>query len=370
MDDASFDRLARILGSAGTRRSALGAALGAAMIAGLGVAEAKKGRGRGRVSKRRRGETGRVSAAAADCFSPGPGSNLNRCNFDGQNLAGVDLSSSSMVGTSFRGANLCGADLSSSQLRNADFRGLPLGMTVPTNLTLADLSSSGCRGTRFDAYTVLCRTKTCNGVINNRDCPDGIDPRLVCCTSADCGIGQECARGRCQGVEAERIGVTEVTADGVRLVSDVTAAETFGGLEFRIGAAVDFAEIVRLEAVYNSEVAPGCRVSGRVPGAGSPRFELRTAEGDVYVSFAPENDCPTGPRETGNLIGNDEFALYDTSRIVGGREFATYSEARDLLRSRELAVTRVRLVADGGEAGNPQRVVVRPRVEVARGGTA
>jgi hypothetical protein len=207
MDDASFDRLAQVLGSVGTRRSALVAALGAG-LAGLGVTEARKARRVGRGKQRGRGNAGRVSAAATDCFSPGPGSNLNGCNFNDQNLAGADLSSSSMVGTSFRGANLCSADLSSSQLRDADFRGG--GMRL-TNLTRADLSSSGCRGIRFNAETVFCQTRTCNGAINNRDCPAGVDPEDVCCTSDDCGIGQECIRGLCSGIEVLLIGVTEVT---------------------------------------------------------------------------------------------------------------------------------------------------------------
>ena len=63
------------------------------------------------------------------------------------------------------------------------------------------------------------------------------------------------------------VGVTEIAADGIRLISDVTATASFGGLEFRIGAAVDFGAIVSLEARYNSEVAPGCRTSEAVAAA-------------------------------------------------------------------------------------------------------
>ena len=46
MDQASFDRLARALGRAGSRRRALGALLGAGLT-GVGTATAKKARRKG-----------------------------------------------------------------------------------------------------------------------------------------------------------------------------------------------------------------------------------------------------------------------------------------------------------------------------------
>ena len=190
MDRNQFDALTRVLASTPSRRGALGALLGAGLAGIAGSSEAAR--------RNRKGKKGRrVSAQAADCLSPGPGTNLNRCNFNQANFVRADLSGSSMAGTRFRGANLCGADLSSSQLRDADFRGLPTGMVQPTNLTLADLSSSGCRGIRFDEYTILCQTKTCNGAISNRDCPDGI---AVCCGDSDCPVNGVCDRGRCETV--------------------------------------------------------------------------------------------------------------------------------------------------------------------------
>ena len=101
-----------------------------------------------------------------------------------------------MRGTSFRGANLCGADLSSSQLRDADFRGFAAPGNA-TNLFRADLHSSGCSGTQFNARTLFCQTTTCNGTISNRDCPAGTAPADVCCLDADCGAGHACRNGTC-----------------------------------------------------------------------------------------------------------------------------------------------------------------------------
>lgn len=181
MDHESFDRLARLLGSGGSRRAALGAVAGASVLGASGITNAKP-----RKRKQRSGRD-RVNMQAADCFSPGPGSNMNGCDFSGTSLRAMDLSGSTMVGTKFNQADLCGADLSSSQLRNAQFNG--------AFLFRADLSGSGCRGVQFDADTVFCLTKTCNGAIRNDDCLER-DVSSLCCTDADCPAGNVCCQNR------------------------------------------------------------------------------------------------------------------------------------------------------------------------------
>ncbi|MGH2616171.1 MAG: pentapeptide repeat-containing protein [Thermomicrobiales bacterium] len=138
---------------------------------------------------------------------------MSGCDFDGRDFSGDDLSGSSMVGTNFtnaelvgtdlsssnmrnavfRGANLCGADLSSSQLRNADFRGFaPLGRS--TNLTLADLSSSGCAGIDTNQFTFICGTTWCDGSVRNDSCPGGPPPDFCC---PGCTGGAECVDNQC-----------------------------------------------------------------------------------------------------------------------------------------------------------------------------
>jgi hypothetical protein len=192
MDRERFDALTRLFAEPASRRAALGALLGAGFSGSL-TAAAKPKRGKAR---RKGGRTG--VTAQATCSSPGPSSNLNGCNFNNRDFAGIDLSSSAMRGTRFRGADLCGADLSSSQLKGADFRGFDAPGRA-TNLFRADLSSSGCRGTRFNARTLFCNTKTCNGSISNRDCPEGVDPADICCTDAQCGPNRTCDGGICVG---------------------------------------------------------------------------------------------------------------------------------------------------------------------------
>jgi hypothetical protein len=194
MDREQFDALTRMLAATPSRRAALGALLGAGLAGGAGRTAANA-RGNARTRHKAKGKN--VAAQAADCLSPGHGTNLNGCNFNNRDFAGADLSSSSMRGTRFRGANLCGADLSSSQLRDADFRGFAAPGNA-TNLTRADLSSSGCNGTQFNSRTLFCNTKTCNGAISNRDCPQGIAPGDVCCTDRHCGPGRFCCGGVCR----------------------------------------------------------------------------------------------------------------------------------------------------------------------------
>ena len=209
MDRERFDALTRLLAATPSRRAALGALLGTGLAGTLGVAEAaQKKRNKQRQKRTKNRRRGGVSAQAADCSSPGQGSNYSGCNFDDEDFSGEDLSSSRGVETSFRtaelvgtdfsssnlksavfrNANLCGADLSSSTLRSTNFR--------DANLTNADLSSSVCGGAIFTGAT-FCNTRTCNGAVRNDDCPDGVAPEDACCVNTDCPAGQRCADGAC-----------------------------------------------------------------------------------------------------------------------------------------------------------------------------
>ena len=219
MDRERFDALARLCATSSSRRVALGALLSTGLAGAAGVAEAaKKDRTKNRKSGKKGRDSSQVSAQAATCSSPGPSSNLSGCNYDGEDFSGDDLSGSRMVGTtfrnaeltgsnlsssnlkdaSFRGADLCGADLSSSTLRNVDFRGFGpnQGSGRPTNLTLADLSSSGGCGTlQTNGRTIFCGTTMCDGSVRNDDCPENVDPEDICCS--ECEYGVECVDGRC-----------------------------------------------------------------------------------------------------------------------------------------------------------------------------
>jgi hypothetical protein len=204
-DRGDINAVARLFAVSPSRRSVFGMLIGAGLGSAFGLAgAAKRDRQRPRRTprakrKRKQQTVADLSSEAADCANPGPSANLNGCNFNNRAFVGKDLSSSSMRGTRFRGTNLCGADLSSSQLKDADFRGFAAGQGSgnPTTLFRADLSSSGCTGTRFNDRTLFCQTRTCNGSIRDDDCPEGIAPQDVCCDDADCPEGRPCQSGRC-----------------------------------------------------------------------------------------------------------------------------------------------------------------------------
>ena len=209
MDGDAFDRLARTLGIIGSRRAALGALIAAGIASAGGSASAKR-RHRG---KRKAGR--RVTAQAA-CANPGPGTNLDGCDFSGQELSGVDLSRASLRGANFSGANLTDANLSSSNARRARFSQARLcgakvrsanllGATfAAADLTGADFALSNCTATDF-ANAVFCRTKLCNGSVREPDC-------TRCCLA--CGPCQVCESGRCVAVPNRT-----VACDGTPLVN-------------------------------------------------------------------------------------------------------------------------------------------------------
>src|SRR5919106_359927 len=147
MDRERFDDVARLVGSRQTRRAALTALIGAALL----------GTDPGAVlARRKRRDRGRVAAEAGDrCFpgtncDPGRGRNTSRCDFAfstvfrNKDVRGSNLSRSSFAGADFRGANLSGGCFAS-----ADLTGARLGASV--NL----------RG------AVFCNTTMPDGTIDN-----------------------------------------------------------------------------------------------------------------------------------------------------------------------------------------------------------
>lgn len=205
MDRDRFDALTRLFISSSSRRTVLGALLGAKLSAPLADA-AKK---RKRREKRRQRNAPAVAAQAVDCLSLGHGANVSGCNYTGEDHSGEDLSSSRMVGTIFRDGTLVGADLSSSAMKNAVFRNAEMcgadlrSSTVgganfrDADLTLATFKSSGgCSSATFTAGTTFCGTVMCDGSVRNDDCPGGPPPGF-CCTNAQCPVGQECQGSAC-----------------------------------------------------------------------------------------------------------------------------------------------------------------------------
>jgi hypothetical protein len=182
MDHDSFDRLARLLGRDGTRRTVLGIVFGTT-VASAGSIAAKPARRRKRVGTQAASDP---KTGLRDCPNPGPGQNLSKCNFAGQNLAGKNLRGANLSGALLAFADLCSVDLRGANLHKTDFRGAVL--------TRADL-----RGTSLSTANltdaVLCRTRVPNGTLDDSQCPP--DASDICCADADCDAGESCDRGAC-----------------------------------------------------------------------------------------------------------------------------------------------------------------------------
>lgn len=194
MNRDAIDRVARVFGSVGSRRAALG------LLAAVGIAGTPKAASGKKNHQRKRAAV----TAQAFCSSPGSGANLNGCDFTGDDFANADLHGSAMKGTIFRDADLRGADLHGSNakgaiFRNADLCGAKLYSSAlananfnGANLRGADLHSSGCSAISVSSATQFCETITCNGKINNRDCADDPLAQGVCCFDSDCLLGAVC----------------------------------------------------------------------------------------------------------------------------------------------------------------------------------
>ena len=210
MDGRSFDRIARILSASGSRRQALLAVFGSALAgAAPSVADAKaKRRNGGRA--RRRGGNRRLHAEAVPsrcCSSgnctPGPGKNLSKCCYDGQNLTGKNFRGANLGGASFRGAdltnaNLAGANLDKTCFVGADLTGAKLGgantgtaifcgTTMPDGVTINNSgcgTSTPCCPTCVDACPPDPRTNEPGFCCAGGFCSCG----GVCCTRPDCFV--------------------------------------------------------------------------------------------------------------------------------------------------------------------------------------
>lgn len=173
MDRLEFDALARLVSRKQSRRTALGALLGAVILGQEPDA--------GGAKTQRRNRTG-VQAAANSCYpgtrcSPGRGKNASGCDFAG---------AATFVGRDLRGANLSKSNFTGAQLAQADLRGSNLSGAcfVGANLLDAKLGNSVNLG-----GAIFCRTLMPDGSIDNRDCDRGTPCCPTGCENGVCGGG-------------------------------------------------------------------------------------------------------------------------------------------------------------------------------------
>lgn len=168
-----------------------------------------------------------------------------------------------------------------------------------------------------------------------------------------------------------RFGDAAAVSGGEQLRSDGDPG--WGGLDFNLPVAIDFADITTLSSTYAPESDDAC-------AAGSPRFQLNvdtTGDGDadanvfVYVGDAPSGvSCPGGTTgDTGNLIGagGEDPGRYDTSQLVSGTQVNTYSGTAAIFAANpSWQIVGIQEVVDSGWAfgDGEQTIVVNPTVEV------
>jgi hypothetical protein len=198
MDARHFDRFARSLAAAATRRGLLSGLLAGILTPLLPALAAKRGKQRGKHKPRARGKRQkrrsprRVQAQAA-CFSgaaciPGPGAYLAKCDFGGSNA----LENVNCTGCNLSEAGLKGADASGASFKKAN---LSKACLVDADLTGANLSNANLLG------AIFCRTTMPNGSINNSGCSKGASCCPICDAEHPCPTGQACCNGRCRSVQ-------------------------------------------------------------------------------------------------------------------------------------------------------------------------
>jgi hypothetical protein len=126
--------------------------------------------------------------------------------------------------------------------------------------------------------------------------------------------------------------------NAAQLRSDATPG--WGGIDFDV-SAMTFAQLTRLATDYN--------ITDDQCGAGSPRFQLNTAGGNIFVYIGPSPSfvgCAPGWQTTGNLIGNNDPCRYDTAQLAPGTQCNTYAGTLVLFSS--VTITGIQLVVDSG----------------------
>ncbi len=136
----------------------------------------------------------------------------------------------------------------------------------------------------------------------------------------------------------------------------------FGAVSFKLKHDKTFADLTHLSGDYKIKDGDGC-------GDGSPRFKLKTDEGNIYVYIGPSPDfmnCDPGWQNTGELIGNNDACRFNTSEL-GGDACSTYDDV--LANFGDLQINKIKLIVDGGDSeeasgGDGRQVVLADNVVI------
>ncbi len=152
---------------------------------------------------------------------------------------------------------------------------------------------------------------------------------------------------------------TELDVAGNTVVETVSDSDPgYGGIDFDVSAGTTFADLTTLSTDFN--------VTDDNCGGGSPRFQLNTSSGNIFVylgDYPGYNTCtPNTWEDSGDLLETGMFV--DTSQ-VGGTFYDTYDNALALYGG--LTITGVQLVTDAGWVSSGEQTVLFDNVNI--GGT-
>ncbi len=182
MDREHFDALARLVSSRQSRRGALAALVGAALLGHHPDADAARRRPRRRKGRKGRPGNGDDDNGSVDCYPgtnciPGNGHTNGGCDFSFSTVfRHLDARGSILSGANFTGADASGADFGSAVLSDACF--------VDANLLDANITNSTVLG---DA--IFCNTVMPDGSINDTGCDRGTDCCPTTCQGENCPPG-------------------------------------------------------------------------------------------------------------------------------------------------------------------------------------
>jgi hypothetical protein len=149
--------------------------------------------------------------------------------------------------------------------------------------------------------------------------------------------------------DASTVSPGNASATAAQLTSDATPG--WGGVHLTSTGVSQVSDITFLGTDYNMTTGD-C-------GGGSPRFEIDTPSGNIFVYIGPAPNftaCGSGWQTTGNLLASPDLRV-DTSQ-VGGTFYDTWANAVALAGT--YAVSDLVVVVDGGwsQAGGVQTALI------------
>jgi hypothetical protein len=145
-------------------------------------------------------------------------------------------------------------------------------------------------------------------------------------------------------------GGATITKHGAILVANTgntSTADDFSGVTVPVPAGLTFGQITDLSTQFN--------VTDDDCGAGSPRFQIRVGDKNVFVALGPAGTLTGCAKDTWLSSGDLTEATaaecrVDTSQFTGGKQCSSWAEAVALLGTQ--AVQGVSLVVDASWAGS------------------